>query len=507
MLRLRREVYLDNNATTEVDRQVLRRMNYVLKHAYGNASSLYKIARNSAEILEESRIQVADAINADPYEIYFTGSATEANNAILKSVSTHFYPAKRKIISTPIEHASVIGTLEFLKTQGVEVEYCPVDNRGRVSIDELEDMIDDHTFLICCMFANNEMGTVQDIHAISLRAKKHDVLLMSDCVQALGKVKVDIEELGVDYASFSAHKAHGPKGLGVLFVKEGSPFLPFIHGGHQESGMRAGTEGIHNIAGAGAAFSNVKEMLGKSDEILRLKGYFVEELKKMKPDIIVNTPEEECLPNTASITFPGFDNAVFMAMLDHHGICVSAGSACNTGENEPSYVLKAIGLSDKQARETIRISLSTHTVLKDIKYATRVIRDYVENSQLPINIITPAQLTENVFLDDNTYILDVRFWHDRKALKGLPDSHEASFVSIRKYVHQIPHNKNIVVVCQGGYNAPIVGYYLKSKGFKNVSFLLTGLIGWRLCHGELYKEYAGRNIVKLEPSRSAGRER
>lgn len=504
MPRLRREVYLDNNATTKVNKQVTKKMSYVLKHAYGNASSLYRIARNSAEILEESRMQVAEAINADPREIYFTGSATEANNAILKSVSAHFYPEKKKkIISTPIEHASVMGTLEFLKNQGMAVEYCPVDSSGKVPVDELEAMIDDDTFLICCMFANNEIGTIQDIQEISLRAKEHNALLMSDCVQALGKVNVDIRELGVDYASFSAHKAHGPKGVGVLFATEGCPLSPFIHGGHQESGIRAGTESLHNIAGAGIAFSHVREMLGKSNEVLRIKRYFVEELKRIKSDIIINSPQDECLPNTVSITFPGFDNAVLMAVLDHHGVCVSAGSACNTGENEPSHVLKAIGLSDEEARETIRISLSTQTTEKDIRYAVRVIKDYVEDSQLPINAITPAQLTENVFLDANTYILDIRFWYDRKMLKGLPNSHEAPFVTIRKYVRQIPRDKNIVIVCQGGYNAPIVGYYLKSKGFKNVSFLLMGLIGWRLYHGELYKEYAGRDIVKLELSRGA----
>ena len=501
MPRLRREVYLDNNATTKVSKQVLKSVAHVLKHSYGNPSSLYRVARSSAEILEESRAQVAGAINADPHEIYFTGSATESNNTILKSVSLHFYPGKKKIISTPIEHSSVIGTLEFLETQGIEVEYCPVDDKGRVLIDELEKMIDDETFLICCMLANNEIGTVQDIQEISRRAKKHGVLLMSDCVQALGKIEADVRELGMDYASFSAHKAHGPKGIGVLYARQNAPISPFIHGGHQEDGIRAGTESLHNIAGAAAAFSSVNELLGGSGEVLRIRRYFADELKRIKPDVVINSPDDGCLPNTISATFPGIDNAVFMAILDHYGICVSAGSACNTGDNKPSHVLKAIGLSDEAARETIRISLSTETTEKDIKYTVRVMEDYLQDSKLPMNIITPAQLKEDVFLDDNTYILDVRFWYDRKMLKGLPNSHEASFVSIRKYVHQIPRDRNIIVVCQGGYNAPIVGYYLKSKGYKNVSFLLTGLIGWRLAHDELYRKYAGTNIVKLEPAR------
>jgi cysteine desulfurase len=501
MPRLGRKVYLDNNATTEVSRQVRRRVNHVLKYSYGNPSSLYKAARNSAEILEESRMQVAESINADTHEIYFTGSATEANNAILKSVSVSLYPKKRKIISTPIEHASVMDTLEFLETQGIKVEYCPVDNKGRVDVDKLESMMDDEIFLICCMLANNEIGTIQNLQAISRKAKEHNILVMSDCVQALGKIRVDVKELGLDYASFSAHKVHGPKGVGALFVKENSPFSPFIHGGHQESGIRAGTEGLHNIAGFATACCDVKEMLSKSSEVLKMKRHLIEELKKAKPDIVINSPENECLPNTVSITFPGINNSVFMAMLDCYGVSVSAGSACNASDNAPSHVLKAIGLSDEDARETIRISLSTTTTEKDIKYVIKVVRDYLENRQLKINMMTPAQLTEDVFLDSNVYILDVRFWHDRKILKAVPNSHEASFVFIKKYVRQIPRDKNILVVCQGGSNAAIVAYYLKSKGYRNVSFLLTGVIGWKLRHEELYRKYAGTNVVKLKPSK------
>lgn len=499
MPRLRREIYLDNNATTKVSKSVLKRVNYVLKHLYGNPSSLYKIARNSAEVLEESRIQVAEAINAQPHEIYFTGSATEANNAILKSLSIHSYPEKNKIISTPIEHSSIMGTFEFLEAQGMVVEYCPVDNKGRINIGDLESMIDGKTFLACCMLANNELGTIQDVGKISQIAKKRGIYVMSDCVQALGKIRVDVMELGIDYASFSAHKLHGPKGIGALFVKESRPFSAFIHGGHQEGGMRAGTEGIHNIAGFGSACCDISEMLGKSEDILKVKQYFIEELRRIKQDIIVNSPEKKCLPNTVSITFPKVNNAVFIATLDYHGICVSAGSACNTSDNSPSHVLKAIGLTDDQARETIRFSLSTETNEDDINYALRIIKEYLENEDLPIDMITPAQLTEDILFSDRNYILDVRFWHDRKVLKGLPNSYEASFVFIKKYVDKIPKDKNILVVCQGGSNAAIVAYYLRSRGYGNVSFLLGGVIGWRMSHDELYKKYAGQNIVKLEP--------
>jgi cysteine desulfurase len=505
MFRLRRNVYLDNNATTQVSRGVRKRVNYVLKYCYGNPSSLYRAARDSAIILEESREQVAAAIHAQPGEIYFTGSASEANNAILKSVCEYFYPKKKKIISTPIEHASVMSTLDYLKTRGIIVEYCPVDNNGKVIIAELEKMIDADTFLICCMLGNNEIGTVQDLVKISGLARNRGVLVMADCVQALGKINVDILQLGVDYACFSAHKIHGPKGVGCLFVKEGRHFSPLIHGGHQEQGLRAGTESLHNIAGFAAACKDIDKMLLKSRQIFSLKNRFIEELKRLKPDIIINSPhsseDDECLPNTVNITFPGVSNARFMAFLDYNGISISAGSACNTQEDTPSHVLKAIGLSDQQARQSIRFSLGSDTTAANIKYVVKTIKDYFAEKESPIRVITPAQLNENLLLNEQTYILDVRFWYDRKILDSLPNSHEVSFHKFRRYVDQVPRDKNILVICQAGYNSPIIAYYLKSKHFKNVGFLLGGLVAWRLAQPDLYKKMAGQNIKKLIPGK------
>ena len=236
LLHLRRHVYLDHNATTNVSAPVRRKMNHVLKHYYGNPSSLYGMGRKSAETLAEARSHVAQAIGAEPHEISFTGCATESNNAVLKSVSNCFYPDKKKIISTPIEHPSVMNTLEYLKTRGIIIEYCPVDAYGRLLLDQLEKMIDKDTFLICCMLANNEIGTIQDIPAVSRIAMKHNVLVLSDCVQALGKIPITVGKWGIHYASFSAHKLYGPKGVGVLYIKRGSPFCSYMHGGHQEEG-------------------------------------------------------------------------------------------------------------------------------------------------------------------------------------------------------------------------------------------------------------------------------
>jgi cysteine desulfurase len=498
MYRLRRQVYLDNNATTQVAVDVRKTISRILKHSYGNPSSLYRVARDSGAVLAESRQQVAQTINAKPEEIYFTGSASEANNQVLKALARSFYPQKDTIISTPIEHPSVLKTLEFLSATGIKVLYCPVDSQGRVILTELEKMIEPRTFLVCVMLANNETGVIQDLRCIREMTAARQVLLMSDCVQALGKIPVDVQSFGLDYAVFSAHKVHGPKGAGALYVREGALISALIHGGHQENGLRAGTESIHNIAGLAAACRHVPRMLAASEKITLLKNMLLAGLKDMLPGLKVNSPEKECLPNTLNLTFPGFDNAAFMGFLDYHGIAVSAGSACNTQINEPSPVLKAIGLTDVEARQTLRISLSAKTSAKDIRYVLKVMRDYLQKKLSPVAMISPGQLDENMLFNPDLYILDIRTWYDRKILKSLPNSHEGSLVFLKKYLAAIPKEKNIVLVCQAGLDSPVAAYYLRSKGFRKVGFLMGGLAAWRLFHPDLYAKFGGKNEITLD---------
>jgi cysteine desulfurase len=496
-----RHVYLDHNATTGVSRRVRRRMNHVLKYCTGNPSALYAAGRRSATVMEAARQHVADAIHADAQEIYFTGSATEANNAVLKSLSSHFYPKKKKIISLPIEHPSVINTLEFLKTQGIVVDYCPVDRHGRVQLAELEKRIDGETFLICCMLANNEIGTIQDIAAIAKIATQHGVLVMSDCVQALGKIPIDVHGWGIDYASFSAHKLHGPKGAGALYIRQGSPFAPLLHGGHQEGGLRAGTESLHNIAGFGAACLDVGKLLARADQIRALKRRLIQRLQEIRPDCVVNSPDAGCLANTISVTFPNASQAGMMAFLDERGIAVSAASACSAREDKPSHVLKAIGLSDQAAQATIRISLGGATSAQDIRYTAKVLDRFFKGGTAFITTIAPAQLNEAALFDDQTYILDVRPQWQRRFLPSLPNSHEASFVAIEKYLPLLPKDKHILVICQNGHLSAVVAYYLKSKGFGRVSSLLGGVSGWKRRQGDLHQKFAGRNTTVLQPGK------
>ncbi len=499
IFRFNRRVYLDHNATTPVSNRVRRKIDQALKYHYGNPSSFYGIGRKSAELMEQARGQVAGAIHADPSEIYFMACATESNNAVLKSVSAHFYPNKKKIISTPIEHPSVMNTLAYLETQGIVVEYCPVDGEGRVLLAELEKRVDDETFLVCCMLANNETGVIQNIPAVTKIAKQYGALVLTDCVQALGKIPVDVHEWDVDYASFSAHKLYGPKGIGALYVKEGSPFTPLLHGGHQESGMRAGTESLHNIVGFGTACQDVNNLLAHAEQTRALKQQLIQRLKEIKLDCVINSSEAECLPNTVSITFPNVDNAGLMAILDYHGIAVSAGSACSTGEDTPSHVLKAMGLSDQAARETIRVSLGWSTSARDIRYTAKVIQDYIEGRTPLVNMLTPAQLNETILFDERTYVLDVRPPEDRKRFKGLPNAHEVSPLAVEKYLGQLPRDKQFLVYCPGGGLSLMVSYYLKAKGFKRVTNLRGGLDAWRKRRSDLYEKYAGQNVTVLQP--------
>ena len=501
MIRFNRSVYLDHNATTPVSQHVRDKMNQALKHHYGNPSSFYGIARKSAKLLEEARQQVAKAIQADPAEIVFTACATESNNAVLKSVTARGPAGRKKIVSTPIEHPSVMSTLAYLETQGFTVEYCQVDQKGCVQLSDLERRVDANTLLVCCMFANNETGVIQNLKAVTRIAHQHGALVLADCVQALGKIPIDLHGWDVDYASFSAHKLYGPKGIGALFIKQGSPFTPFLHGGHQEAGLRAGTESNHNIIGFGAACQDVNKLLANTNRMRDLKQQLVQHLKEIKPDCVINSPEDEaqCLPNTLSVTFPGVENAALMGMLDYRGIAVSAGSACSTGEDTPSHVLKAIGLTDQAARETIRISLGQTTSARDIRYLAQVIEDYIAGRVSFVNMLAPAQLNETVLFNADTFILDVRPQDDRKRFKGLPNAHEVHPLFMEKYAKQLPRDKQILVYCPGGGLSVMISYYLKAKGFKRVTNLRGGLDAWRKRRSDLYEKYAGQNVIVLEP--------
>jgi rhodanese-related sulfurtransferase len=265
--------------------------------------------------------------------------------------------------------------------------------------------------------------------------------------------------------------------------------------------MRAGTESLHNIAGFGAACRDAAKLLAHAEPLRAMKRQLTQGLKEIKPDLVVNSPETDGLPNTLSITFPNVNNAELLAALDQRGIAVSAGSACSAHDDRPSSTLKAIGLSDQAARATIRVSLGCDTSARDIRYTLKVFRDHFAGRTLLVSMIEPGQLNEALLFNENTYVLDVRSQSLRKKCKSLPNAHEASFAALEKYLRQIPKEKHIVVACKGGGLSYIAAYYLRSKGFERVSNLRGGVSGWKKRHGDLYQKYAGQNVTVLRPAK------
>lgn len=502
MFFFRRKVYFDNNSTTPVHKSVRKVINRILKNNFANPSSLYYKAFDSATLLEESRKEIALSINANKDEIIFTGSASEANNTVIKVLgeknhALKNHALKKKIISTPIEHPSVIEVLDYLsKTSNTEIVYLPVDKHGFINPDDLEKFIDDNTFLVISMLANNELGTIQDIEKVSVICQKQGIPILCDCVQALGKIPVDVKALGVDYAVISAHKIGGPKGVGALYVKGGAYIAPFIHGGHQENGLRAGTESIHNIAGFAQALKGID--LSKNTRILKLKKQLEEGIIKIYPNTIINSPKESSLNNTINLTFPGQDNGVIIGFLGLYGIAVSAGSACNTTENKPSHVLLAIGLTANESRSSIRLSISANTKAKDIRYFLKIMDKFFHQKRLSIGMIFPGQIDETFLNNQNLIIVDVRYEYERKGTTSFSNSYEYPFFSFRKHHKTIPKDKEILLVCQVGMSSPIVAFYLRSKGYKNVSFIATGIYGWTVSHPELRERLTGNNITRIQ---------
>lgn len=492
-----RQVYLDNNATTPVARQVRRRMAEVLDKHPGNPSSAYHLGRDAALVIARARSEVAVAINAQPAEIVFTSGASEGNNHVLRMLAARSTPARNRLVTTPVEHSSVRAVAEELAGMGVEVTWLPVDRHGRVHAADLAAVLDQRVFLVSCMLANNELGTLNPVAELAALARERGALFHADCVQALGKVPVDVRALGVDYATFSAHKAFGPKGVGVLYVREGAPCHPFISGGHQEDDRRAGTESTHNIAGCGAAFARVPELLASSATVAARRDTLLARLAALKPDLVENSPRGGVVANTLNVRFPGVRNADLLAFLDVHGVSVSAGSACSAEGGKPSHVLTAIGLTEAEAQESLRLSLSADTTVNDVDYAADLIGRFVRGEAPAVWLVSPAQVDAAFLEDQRNYILDVRLGIERRLMRGMPNSHEIPFLAFGRWIDRLPRDRNILIVCSTGVDASIVAYAMKARGFQQVGVLLGGLVAWRVTHAALYRERAGSHIVTV----------
>lgn len=373
-------IYFDNAATTPIKTEVLNEMIPYLTKEYGNASSLYTIGRNAKRAIENARKQVAELINCKPNEIFFTGSGSESDNTAIKCYAYANKEKGKHIITSKIEHPAVIETCKNLEKHGYEVSYIDVDEEGILKLDELEKNIKNTTILISIMFANNEIGTIQPIEEISKIAHSRNITFHTDAVQALGNTLIDVERQKIDMLSLSGHKINAPKGIGALYIKDGIEVEKFINGGHQEKNKRAGTENVAGIVGLGKACQIANRNMEKHIKYLKkLRDYYIDRLKKeFSEKIRINGSMEKRLPGNANISFKNEDSSKIIYKLDEKGICVSSGSACSSGNTEPSHVLKAIAVPEEYINCAIRTTFGDNNTFEQIDYLIRCLKNIIK---------------------------------------------------------------------------------------------------------------------------------
>jgi cysteine desulfurase len=373
-----RKIYLDHNATTPVHPEVLEAMLPFYKEGFGNASSIHSFGREAKVALEESREKVAKLLNTDPLEIYFTSGGTESDNLAVKGIAWANRKKGNHIITSKIEHHAILESCKYLEREGFEVTYLPVDKYGLVEPDELKKNIRKETILVSIMHANNEVGTIEPIPELSKIAKENGVYFHTDAVQSTGKIKIDVNSLGVDLLSLSAHKFYGPKGVGAIYITRGVRLTPLAHGGHHEKARRAGTENVPGIVGLAKALEIANRDMEKEDNRLKnLSERFFERITEKIPDVYLNGHPELRIPNTLNLSFKGVEGESIILSLDLKGIAVASGSACTSGTLEPSHVLSAMGVPPDLAQSSLRFSFGRSNTIDDIDYVVEVLPEIV----------------------------------------------------------------------------------------------------------------------------------
>lgn len=371
-------IYMDNAATTPVKKEVLDEMLPYFNVNYGNPSSIYTLGSKSKNAISISREKVAKAINADPREIFFTAGGSEADNWAIKGVAYANKDKGNHIITSKIEHHAVLHTCEYLEKEGFRVTYLDVDQYGIVDLEQLKKSITDDTILISIMFANNEIGTIQPIKEIGKIAKEKGIYFHTDAVQAIGHIKIDVNELNIDLLSMSAHKFYGPKGIGALYVRKGVKIDPLITGGGQERNRRAGTENVPGIVGMGKAIELAYENLeGKNAKLIKLRDRMINKILEKIDYVRLNGHPTNRLPGNVNVCFEFIEGESILLSLDMEGIAASSGSACTSGSLEPSHVLLAIGLSHEIAHGSVRLTLGDFNTEEEVDYVVEKLAEIV----------------------------------------------------------------------------------------------------------------------------------
>lgn len=372
-------IYLDYAATTGVKDEVLKEMLPYFGIEYGNPSSIYGIGRHAKKAIEEARQRVARAINAQPKEIYFTGCGSESDNTALKGIARSLKNRGNHIITSKIEHHAILNSCKSLEKEGFEVTYLNVDKEGLINLQELENSITNNTILISIMTANNEIGTIQPIKEIGQIAKEHNVYFHTDSVQAIGNLKIDVNQMNIDSLSMSAHKFYGPKGVGALYVRDGVSFEKLQDGGHQEKDKRAGTENTAGIVGLGKAIELAyKNIDSYNEKLLDLREFYFSRIKQEFSEVKINGHRNKRLPGNANVSFKGVNGGDLLLRLDEMGICASTGSACNSASAEPSHVLVAIGVEPEYLQGSLRTTFGEKTHRDDINYLVTCLKKIIK---------------------------------------------------------------------------------------------------------------------------------
>lgn len=371
-------IYLDNAATTKVDHEVFEEMRPYFEEAYGNASSVYRFAGKAKKAVEDARGKVASYLGARPGEIYFTGGGSESDNWALKATAFAKKDKGRHIITTKIEHHAILHTCDFLEKTGFEVTYLDVDENGIVRLEDLENAIRPDTILISVMFANNEIGTIEPIKEIGAIAHKHGIIFHTDAVQAYGHMPIQVDDLNIDILSASGHKMNGPKGVGIMYLRESVKIGALIHGGAQERNRRAGTYNTPGIVGFGKATEiAVRKLAERTKYETELRDYLIDRVLEKIPYTRLNGHRTKRLSNNANFSFRFIEGESLLILLDQKGICGSSGSACTSGSLDPSHVLLAIGLPHEIAHGSLRLTLSDETTREDIDYVVEQLEQIV----------------------------------------------------------------------------------------------------------------------------------
>jgi len=478
-----RRTYLDHNATTPVAPEVRRVMSKCLKKIYGNPSSLHITGRTARGTIENARRSIAALLGCESEAIYFTSGGTEANNSVIKGVFAA--AGGGHIVTTKIEHDSVLGACSQVEKLGGQVTYVAAGPDGRVKPQDISAAIRPNTVLVSVMHANNETGAIQPVKEIAELVKKANIPLHTDAVQTFGKIRTNVDELGCEFLTLSAHKINGPKGIGAIYWRGNAKWIPLIAGGDQERRMRTGTEGVHQIAGLGEAAKLASLRMDSEWQRLRhLRQVMIEGIRKLYPQVHINeSPDGLQMPGTVNATFSGKSGLSILAGLDCHQIGVSIGSACTADRVEPSHVLLGMGLSVEDALSTIRISMGTTTVRADVKYFLWALKRVLRGDPKGLSWLAPEHLTEDRVLSN--FIIDLRMKYERAMSPSIPTARLWSNIGLEKHFKEIPHDKEVILMCSTGIFSFEAGYRLAMAGHPKVRVVSGGYEAWKALYPEL----------------------